>query len=468
MATTYTTNLKLALPATGELSGAWGDTVNDNITKMIEEALTGVASLSTWVANAMTITTTNGTTSSGRCALLDLSGTLSATGTLTLPTANKQYIIRNGTTGGYAVTVGMAAGATVSVPNGETVGVFTDGTDTKVVITQITKSLSVKSNATTGLTQFTGPAAGTTRVLTVPDADATVLTTNAAVTVAQGGTGATTLTLNNVLLGNGTSAPQFVAPSTSGNVLMSNGTTWASTALTGITVGNTSMTITDSGANGTIIFTNDAVESMRITATGDVGIGTNNPTQDLHIKRTDVGVLAEATANNAEVVAKCPLGQIKLGVYDADSYILSTTNILLQAASVLKYQVSSVTKYSIGTDGSTIPAGGLRYGYQDTPTSKAAAATLTGAELAVGMLEYTGSTASVQFPTGTQIQSAISSLIGDNNYFDWCVVNTGSGTCTLTTNTDLTLKGTMTIPAAASAEFRIRRTASNTFTIYRI
>jgi hypothetical protein len=46
--------------------------------------------------------------------------------------------------------------------------------------------------------------------------------------VANGGTGATTLTANNVLLGNGTSAPLEVAPSTTGNVLTSNGTTWTS------------------------------------------------------------------------------------------------------------------------------------------------------------------------------------------------------------------------------------------------
>jgi hypothetical protein len=51
--------------------------------------------------------------------------------------------------------------------------------------------------------------------------------------VANGGTGATTLTANNVVLGNGTSAVQVVAPSTSGNVLTSNGTTWASTAPAG-------------------------------------------------------------------------------------------------------------------------------------------------------------------------------------------------------------------------------------------
>jgi hypothetical protein len=52
---------------------------------------------------------------------------------------------------------------------------------------------------------------------------------SAAVGVANGGTGATTLTANNVLLGNGTSAPLFVAPGSNGNVLTSNGTTWAST-----------------------------------------------------------------------------------------------------------------------------------------------------------------------------------------------------------------------------------------------
>jgi hypothetical protein len=48
--------------------------------------------------------------------------------------------------------------------------------------------------------------------------------------VANGGTGATSLTANNVILGNGTSAVQVVAPGTTGNVLTSNGTTWSSTA----------------------------------------------------------------------------------------------------------------------------------------------------------------------------------------------------------------------------------------------
>jgi hypothetical protein len=57
--------------------------------------------------------------------------------------------------------------------------------------------------------------------------------------VTGGGTGLATLTANNVILGAGTSNPTFVAPSTSGNYLTSNGTTWVSStpAASGITTG---------------------------------------------------------------------------------------------------------------------------------------------------------------------------------------------------------------------------------------
>jgi len=57
--------------------------------------------------------------------------------------------------------------------------------------------------------------------------------------VANGGTGATSMTANNVILGNGTSAVQVVAPGTSGNLLTSDGSTWASStpAASGISAG---------------------------------------------------------------------------------------------------------------------------------------------------------------------------------------------------------------------------------------
>jgi len=59
-------------------------------------------------------------------------------------------------------------------------------------------------------------------------ANSAFLKANTTVTAANGGTGLTTLTANNVVLGNGTSTVQFVAPGSSGNVLVSNGTTWTS------------------------------------------------------------------------------------------------------------------------------------------------------------------------------------------------------------------------------------------------
>jgi hypothetical protein len=55
--------------------------------------------------------------------------------------------------------------------------------------------------------------------------------------VGQGGIGTNTLTANYALLGNGSSAPQAVAPGTVGNVLMSNGTTWQSSTPTGVSAG---------------------------------------------------------------------------------------------------------------------------------------------------------------------------------------------------------------------------------------
>ena len=75
-----------------------------------------------------------------------------------------------------------------------------------------------------GTFQVTGPT--TLHTYTLPDATSTILTTNAAVTVAQGGTGLASLTANNLLVGNGASSPTFLAPGTTGTYIASNGTNW--------------------------------------------------------------------------------------------------------------------------------------------------------------------------------------------------------------------------------------------------
>jgi len=70
------------------------------------------------------------------------------------------------------------------------------------------------------------------------------------VAVANGGTGVGSLTSNNVILGNGTSAVQFVAPGTNGNVLTSNGTTWTSSPASG----GSGATITNDTSTSTNVY----------------------------------------------------------------------------------------------------------------------------------------------------------------------------------------------------------------------
>jgi hypothetical protein len=94
--------------------------------------------------------------------------------------------------------------------------------------------------------------------------------------VANGGTGASSLTANNVLLGNGTSALQAVAPGTSGNVLTSNGTTWASStpaAAFSASADNTfTGTQTFSGTSAKLaVVLNDAAEVATVSATAATG-----------------------------------------------------------------------------------------------------------------------------------------------------------------------------------------------------
>lgn len=96
---------------------------------------------------------------------------------------------------------------------------------------------------------------------------------SAAVGVANGGTGATSLTANNVILGNGTSAVQFVAPGSSGNVLTSNGTTWQSTAAFSVSSDNTftgKQTFNGTSAKAAVVATN-ILEPSTVSATAATG-----------------------------------------------------------------------------------------------------------------------------------------------------------------------------------------------------
>lgn len=131
---------------------------------------------------------------------------------------------------GGTLTSGTISGGSIS---GITdLAVADGGTGASTAADARTNLSAAKSGANSDITSLTG------------------LTT--ALSVAQGGTGSTSLTANNVLLGNGTSAVQAVAPGTSGNVLKSNGTTWTSAAPDpAIGVNQTWQDVTSSRSGGT-------------------------------------------------------------------------------------------------------------------------------------------------------------------------------------------------------------------------
>lgn len=115
--------------------------------------------------------------------------------------------------------------------------------------------------------------------------------------------------------------------------------------------------------------------------------------------------------------------------------------------------------------GATVTTG-VVYKAQPIQTSKAAAATLTIADLLTGIIQYTGASATLTLPLGTAIEGGLPATFPVDMSFDVSFINTGSGTLTIGTAAGLTLVGAMT--TLSSALLRFRKTAANAYTVYRI
>lgn len=194
MASTYSNNLGIELIGSGEQSGTWGTTTNNNLGTLLEQSICGYGAAAVTTGNTTTMTMPNGASGVARNMVISVTGTGGASTFLEVPASKtKLYIIFNGATG--AITVKPTGNSGISVPASTKAVLYCNGTD-------IVDAVNYFSSLTLG----------------------------AALPVASGGTGLATLTANNVILGNGTSAPQFVAPTTNGNILTANGTTWISSA----------------------------------------------------------------------------------------------------------------------------------------------------------------------------------------------------------------------------------------------
>lgn len=217
MASTYS-NLKIQLMATGENSGTWGNVTNVNLGTALEEAIVGSADVSFSSAEVtLTLTDTN-SSQTARNLRLNLTGTSGGAQNLIVPAIEKVYIVNNGCAD--AITVKNSSGTGIAVPAGKTMYLYNNGTNVVDAITHLSSltlgtALPIASGGT-GSTSTTYANLQSNVTGTLP--------------VSNGGTGATTLNSAAVVIGNGTSAPTFVAPGTSGNILTSNGSAWASTA----------------------------------------------------------------------------------------------------------------------------------------------------------------------------------------------------------------------------------------------
>jgi len=128
MASSYTTSLKIQEIGNGDQSGVWGATTNTNWT-LIEQAVAGVQTITMSNSN-YTLTNLNGVSDEARNMVLVVQGTNSGIYQIVAPLNQpKMYVVYNNTTGGYAITIGASSGAVITIPNGVTAQVYTDGTN---------------------------------------------------------------------------------------------------------------------------------------------------------------------------------------------------------------------------------------------------------------------------------------------------------------------------------------------------
>jgi hypothetical protein len=131
MTSSYSTDLKLELMVTGEKAGLWGDITNTNLV-IVSQAISGYESVTLNATTGATLAFTNGVTSNGKNAVLNLAGTITGNVDVTIPDGiEKTYIIKNATSGAFSVTVKTTSGSGVTWAAADkgTKVVYSDGTN---------------------------------------------------------------------------------------------------------------------------------------------------------------------------------------------------------------------------------------------------------------------------------------------------------------------------------------------------
>lgn len=122
-ADTNSSLLGLLLQGTGNNDNSWGDNLNQFVFAYLETAVAGLTSI------AVDGGSDNLTAGQHRNAILEFTGTLAADQTIVVDNTYKMWLVRNGTTGNFALKFKTASGSAVEIRQGGWCWVWCDGDD---------------------------------------------------------------------------------------------------------------------------------------------------------------------------------------------------------------------------------------------------------------------------------------------------------------------------------------------------
>jgi hypothetical protein len=144
MASTYENDLRLEEMATGENSGSWGTKTNTNLELIADAFSYGTET----IANAdTTITIADGAADAARSLALKINSSedLTTTRVVTLApnTTSKVWIIENNTSGGQTLTISAGSGTNITLENGKTKIIATDGIGAGSNVVELTQDIAI-------------------------------------------------------------------------------------------------------------------------------------------------------------------------------------------------------------------------------------------------------------------------------------------------------------------------------------
>jgi hypothetical protein len=338
-------NLKIELIATGEQSGTWGATTNNNLgsnsagSRGLEQAVVGMATLVTgdFTANSYTLAYTDSNDAQDfRALVLNITATLSAAGEVIVPAIEKPYLVFNNSVGGFDVTVLVSGETGITVPNGQKAYVYNDGTDVGDAFTwlstlelggdlRLTSGAAIDDANGNELIKFPSTVASAVNELTVsnaatgasPSISATGDDTNIDITLTPKGSGSVktdNLSLNgNTLAVTDTNGDLTLAPDGTGGLIVSG--------TNSVTVPNGTTAERDgTPASGMLRFNSDSDEFEGYNGTAWASVGgsaiTNDTSTSSDLFPTFVdattGTASELFTSNAQYLFKPSTGELKV------------------------------------------------------------------------------------------------------------------------------------------------------------